>query len=115
MIGLKNLCSFISFSINSTKCNNNIIIVAEKDPISTKQLVQQIITFMGRRNLLLKIPNIFKSFGNRIPILNKIFSRLYGDMLVDNSKLYNTIGWNPTYTINEQIEDMVNNFKQRNN
>lgn len=113
MIGLKNLCEFISFCINTNKCDNQILLVSEKEPISTEKLVRIISKYVKNKYIMLKLPNFLNFIFKFTPFLKKIYTRLYGDLLIDNSKLYYDINWKPRYTIDEQIEEMVNVFKEK--
>lgn len=113
MIGLKNLCMFVKYSIESENCNNQVIIVSEKVTLSTKKLVSYISEAMGKKTLFIRFPMFFRTIFSKVSFIDKIIIRLYGNLIVDNNKLYTKINWKPVYTIEEQITEMINEYKKQ--
>lgn len=110
MIGLKNLCNLIHFAIISDKCNNEVLLAAERKPLSTIALINKISSSMGKSIKYIRIPDMISIILFKIGFFKKIFKRLYGDLIINTDKLYSKIGWSPELSIDQEIEVMVNDY-----
>ncbi|MEI6050832.1 MAG: NAD-dependent epimerase/dehydratase family protein [Bacteroidota bacterium] len=98
-----NLVAFIDRIIE--KRASGLFIAKDKDSLSTSELVQLISKYLGKKVILIRIPGIFLSIGALF--LPKIFNRLYGSLEFDNSKTLELLDFQPPYTTNEGIKEMV--------
>jgi len=110
VIGLKNLCDFIIYCITNEDCNNNTFILSEQNTISTRELFEKIAYYMKRKILIINIPTIILRFLRKIKRFDDIYIRAYGDLVASKDKLIKNTGWKYKYSIDEQIESMVNEF-----
>jgi len=110
VIGLKNLCDFIIYCIVNEDCNNNTFILSENRAVSTRELFEVIAYYMRKKLLVIKISSTILNYLRKIKKFDNIYIRAYGNLIVSNDKLINHTRWKYKYSIEEQIESMVNQF-----
>lgn len=110
-VGLRNLCELIIYCLEHPNFRNEIVIASEMKMLSTKDLIQKISRSMGKKVLYVVIPGFFSLIFKKVKLLNKIYIRLYDNLIVHNDKLYKKVGWKPKYSIDEEIEHMTESFR----
>ena len=102
-LGVDNLVDFVTTCIESTKAINDTFLLADQEIISTTQLLRNISLAMGKRTILLPVPHrlldwMLKSIGK-----SKMAGQLLGNLEIQSSKAYDSLGWKPPYTMQEQL------------
>ncbi len=90
-----------------------IFIAGDAQPLSTTELTRKIATALGKNRMLLSIPFIFRSILKKVKPM--IFERLFGSLEMDNSSTNIRLGFNPPYTTDQGIAEMVAWYKQNKN
>jgi nucleoside-diphosphate-sugar epimerase len=106
-IGIDNLVDFIMKCILSSNAANQTFLIADKEVISTTQLLKTLSKLMKKHMLLLPIPSqLLKSF------LHIIGKKKIADQLLNNLEInfYNAkklLDWEPPYTMTEQLQKTI--------
>jgi len=89
---VENLCHIIEGLIHRESCKNQVYLVKDCD-LSTKELI------VNLSHAFDKMPRLFYMPDKLLKIIatslnkKKDFARLYGDLVIDDSKLKNDLGW----------------------
>jgi len=84
-----------------------VYIPTDENPLSTTELVKNICECLGNRKWIPYIPILPSIVRIMKP---RIYKRLYGNFVVDNSMSREALCWVPSYSIGEGIRDMVSNI-----
>ncbi len=107
----KNLVGFIDRIIE--KRASGIFIAMDSEPLSTTQLVQYIARYLNKKMILVGIPRVFISLGEKL--IPKIFDRLYGSFEMENSKTLQSLDFSPEYSSEEGIREMCLAYLEKKN
>lgn len=107
-IGIDNLIDFIQTCIEPEKLINETFLIADKEVLSTTQLLRNLAQALGINALLLPVPQQWlhwslNSFGQA-----KIAVQLLGNLEINSNKAHSLLDWEPPWTMQEQLLKMVN-------
>lgn len=91
---------------------SGVFIAGDKFPLSTTQIVQMIALGFNKRMLLFTVPKPILSIMEKI--FPSITNRLYGSLVIDNSKTNFILNFEHPYTSEQGICEMVSWYKTRN-
>lgn len=112
-VGLANLVHFIIQCINAPAAANQSFLVADKEVVSTTQLIRMLSKLMGKKSLLIPIPHHFLKWGLHLIGKKKMAEQLLSNLEVNVDKAQKLLGWEPPYTLLEQLEETIIHYKQR--
>lgn len=104
----ENLVAFIDRIIE--KKSSGIFIAMDKEPISTTELVRMISKNLGKRTIMIKIPDTLVKIGSFI--FPSLFDRLYGSYEMDNSQTLKILDFQPPLTTRQGISKMLESFNE---
>jgi nucleoside-diphosphate-sugar epimerase len=111
MIAIENLLSFTALVADfkaSPNAVGKVFLVSDGQAVSTPELLRKLGLAYGVSVRLLPVPvNLIRSLGQMLGMSYQ-FERLLGSLVIDNSKTYETLGWLPQITIDEQLRKMAN-------
>ena len=110
MIALDNLVSFIALCIDiesSPNARGQIFIISDGEKVSTSDLLRKIAKAYGLRDRLFPAPVGFLYLGMRLMGMASIADRVFGSLVVDDSKAHEMLGWSPSVSMDEQLEKMA--------
>lgn len=107
-INVKNLIDFIHLTIE--KEAEGIFYPTDKEPYSTRNVVEVISRQLGVHTINLPSPSLFLKMVEKVR--PELYQKLWGDVVVDRQLALNTIGYEPRYTLEDGIREMVESFKQ---
>lgn len=103
MTYVENLVNLIDCIIE--KKMSGTFIATDRKPLSTTELVSYISKYLGKKNLLFKLP------GFAVRVIASVFPRqinsLFGSIVLDNSKTREKLGFNPSVSSEDGIRKMV--------
>lgn len=111
MVFVDNLVALINTIIDQQ--STGIFIAGDRNTVSTDKLVSLIRLNLGKKKMLITIPSILRKVIKQLK--PRLYIRLYGSFVVDNTNTNNKINFVPPYTTEYGIEKMVNWFKNNNN
>lgn len=113
---VENLVDAIITCIDHPKAKNQTFIVSDGEDISTPELIRKIAKYSNCRCYLLPIPTsilklsgVLGNFGEKLlhrslPINSATIDRLLGSLVVDSSKIRETLDWTPPFTLDEGLK-----------
>lgn len=107
MIGVRNFADIIIKCINHPKATNEIFLTSDTPPVSIGELIKIIAHSLSQTPRLLSFPKNILKLGSIIVGKKAMFDRLCGSLVVDSSKVKEKLGWNPSYSLEEEIEQAV--------
>lgn len=102
-IGIDNLVDFIMACIEPQKALNETFLIADNEIISTTQLLRNLSLVMGKKIILLPIPNTFLDLCFRALGKAKIAGQVLGNLEITSDKAHRLLNWAPPYSMNEQL------------
>jgi nucleoside-diphosphate-sugar epimerase len=104
---LGNLVDAIITCIQHPKAAGEIFLVSDGQDVSTPDLIKMIACAMNKKVVLFFLqPGILKGLC-RIMGKAEELEKLIGSLLVDSSKIRNSLGWKPPFTLEEGIRETV--------
>ena len=108
-INVKNLIEFIHLTVE--KEAEGIFYPTDKEPYSTRNVIEVISEQLGVHTINLPSPSLFLRMVEKIR--PDLYQKLWGDVVIDRQLALNSIGYEPRYTLEDGIREMVESFKQR--
>ncbi len=106
-IGIDNLIDFLMTCISEQNEINGTFMLADKETVSTTQLLNNIANAMGKKPILLPIPHTLLKWGLNFLGQSKLSEQLLGNLEIDAQKTKTLLGWEPPYTMQEQLQHTV--------
>ena len=89
----ENLLNSLELILNDKeKINNEIFNLADSTSISTNSLFKKIGTIVGKKPIIIHLPDFIYNLMLRVNVLQSILNRLYGNFDVSSKKFKNTFG-----------------------
>lgn len=104
IISLENLVSFISLCIEHPAAAGQLFLVSDGRDISTAQMVGSLAQGMGKKPLMLPVPDALLKVGARLLGKEPLYTQLYSSLQVDSSKARSLLGWKPQENTLEALE-----------
>lgn len=103
-----NLVGYID-AIIEKKASGTYLALDDK-PLSTTELIKLISDELGKKSLLVPLPDFIVRFGQKI--FPGLFERLYGSLEYENSKTINRLGFQLPYSTREGIRETILTYKK---
>ena len=98
-IGIDNLVDFIITCIEPQMAINETFLIADKEVISTTQLLQNLARLMKKRIILLPVPHKLMEWGLKSIGMSKLAGQLLGNLEIKSDKAKTLLNWEPPYTM----------------
>ena len=108
-INVKNLVEFIHLAVE--KEVEGVFYPTDKVPYSTRNVVEEISRQLGVHTINLPSPSIFLKLIEKVR--PDLYQKLWGDVVIDRQLALSAIGYEPRYTLEDGIREMVESFKQQ--
>ncbi|WP_017714781.1 NAD-dependent epimerase/dehydratase family protein [Kamptonema formosum] len=114
-----NLVEAIATCVTHPNAKNQIFLVTDGQDLSTPELIRKIAHHLGRPCHLLPVPPSLLRFAGYlgdtaehllkrpIPLKSSTIDRLLGSLAVDSSHIQTTLNWQPPYTIDQGLSQML--------
>lgn len=107
---IENLTSLVETCLTHPKAGNQTFLVSDNDDQSTTELISTIKETLGRRKLLIPIPQDILAWVFRLLRKDVLAQRLIGSLRVDITKARLILGWTPPYKFKEGINKTVEHY-----
>lgn len=104
IISLENLVSFISLCIEHPAAAGQLFLVSDGRDISTTQMVKALAQGMGKKPLMLPVPDALLKVGAKLLGKESLYTQLYRSLQVDSSKARSLLGWKPQENTLEALQ-----------
>ena len=99
-----NLVSFLTACALQPAAAARTFLIADAEPLSTPELVQQLALALKTKPRLLPIPTSLLSLLGRLSGKQAEFSRLTGSLVIDPSEAFLTLNWQPPFSTAEGLQ-----------
>lgn len=89
---------------------SGVFIAMDEEPLSTTELVKLISSALNKKRILIQVPSFVIKAGKSL--MPKIFDRLYGSFVLDNTHTKKILGYKPSVTAREGIARTVRELIQ---
>lgn len=104
LLFVENLVDGILQCVNNSHAFNQCFVICDGEDVSTPELITYLSQSLQQKNRLLSIPpNLLKLVG-QLTGKSDTIDRLTGSLIVDSSKIRQTLNWKPPYTFQEGIQ-----------
>ena len=103
-IGLSNMVDFILTCIESEHLINETFLIADKEVLTTTQMLQCIASAMEKKSMLLRIPHPLLAWAFKLIGQSKLAGQLLGNLEIQSNKAQTLLGWEPPYSLEEQMQ-----------
>lgn len=111
MIALGNLCGAISVALDAPSAAGGTFLLAEREDLSTAELVRRIAAAMGRRAFLLPVPEGMLRAAGAATGRTRIVERLVGSLCIDSRLITETTHWEPSAEVaRADLASMASSF-----
>jgi nucleoside-diphosphate-sugar epimerase len=119
LVYVGNLVDAIITCLTHPNAKNQTFLISDGQDLSTPDLIRKIAYYLDRPcNLLPVPPSLLKVAGNlgdmgekllgrSLPLNTPTIDRLLGSLVVDSSKIRNTLNWQPPFTIDEGLQQTL--------
>lgn len=113
MIYLANLADLIVRCVDHPAAANQTFLVSDGQDISTSDLLRELRGNMGVSARLLPIPPAWLLLAGRITGRSALVHRLCASLQVDSSKVQQSLGWRPPFSVREGLQETVEAFLKK--
>lgn len=111
MVFIGNLIALLNQIIK--KRASGVFIAGNSFPISTTELVQQIGRSLAKKRVLFSVPNLLLKIARIFK--PALVDRLFGSLVLDNSKTNKVLDFSPPYSFEQGINEMVDWYQHTKN
>ena len=110
LVALDNLVDFITICIKHPQAANQIFLVADKEQVSTPELLMLVAKIMGKKSKLLPIPVILLKFMALILGKKNMAIQLCDSLTVSTQKAQQLLTWQPPVSLYKILNDTVSYY-----
>lgn len=110
VIGLDNLLSFTVLCADIARSPNakgQVFLVSDGEDVSTAELLRRVAKAYGCNSRMFSVPVDLMRKAARCTGKSPLADRLFGSLIVDDSKARQMLGWHPSSTIDEQLQKIA--------
>jgi nucleoside-diphosphate-sugar epimerase len=107
MVFLDNLVELINAIVLNEA--TGIFVAGDREPVSTDKLIMLIRNYLGNNKGLFSVPNVLRGIIKKIK--PGLHIRLFGSFVVDNSNSNRRLGFEPPFTTEYGVKQMVEWFR----
>lgn len=110
MIGLDNLLSFTVLCADIARSPNakgQVFLVSDGEDVSTAELLRRVAKAYGCKSRMFSVPVELMRLATRCTGKSLLADRLFGSLVVDDSKARQMLGWHPPSSMDEQFKKMA--------
>jgi nucleoside-diphosphate-sugar epimerase len=104
LISLVNFVSAIIACLEQEQAAGRTYYVSDQEDVSTPELVLKIASKLGRKSVLVPVPNFLLRYGSALFGARDAFRRLTGSLVVDSSRISEELNWRPVARLDEGLE-----------
>lgn len=104
IISRENLVRFIALCIEHQAAAGQLFLVSDGRDVSTVEMVNALALGMGKRTLILPVPDVLLKIGARLLGKKSLYTQLCRSLQIDSSKAQNLLGWTPHENTQDALE-----------
>ncbi len=110
MMALDNLVNFTALCADiqaSPNAKGQVFLVSDGEDVSTAELLRKVAKAYRRNSRLFRVPEGLMRVAARWMGKASIADRLFGSLVIDDSKARQILGWHPASSMDEQLQRMA--------
>ena len=107
LVGVRNLVDLTITCMEHPAAASQSFLVSDGEDLSTPELVRRIAKAMGRPARLLNVPEAWLQVAGSLTGRRAAVERLVGSLHVDISKAQRLLGWQPPFTVDDELRRAV--------
>lgn len=107
-VSIDNLMDLILKCLSHPKASGQVFLVSDGKDLSLPELIKAIAKALQKKILLLPVPFFLFRFVFAVLGKKDLTQRLFGNLQVDISKTKQMLEWNPPYTMDQSLQNMLN-------
>ena len=104
LIALDNLVDLLVRCIQSPQAVSQIFLAADREDLSTPELIRSIAKALGRPNRMFPFPLILLRLGAKLVGMEDVSNRLFGSLTIDSSKVQKLLNWRPPLSVQDGLQ-----------
>lgn len=112
-VSVKNLSHLISVCLAHPKASGELFLVADRESVSTPQLIRKLAQHLGVYPRLLPVPEILLHWGARLLQKERFYHSVCSSLQIDTAKAWQLLDWQPMQTLDEGLGETVAWYKQQ--
>lgn len=109
LVYVGNLVSLIATSVKNEKSHNEVLLVDDGKPISTRNLILAMAKALNRKTFLIPVPCLLITALATLLGKKAAAQRLLGNLAVDSSHTRQLLNWHPPYSLDSGLRATVKN------
>ncbi|WP_428845577.1 UDP-glucose 4-epimerase family protein [Enterovibrio norvegicus] len=110
LVYIENLVSLVILCCEHPNAANKTFLVSDNDDVSTTRMLNEIAKGMGRKSLLIPVPQKAIEFAAKLLGKSHIADRVCGNLQLDISDTMNTLAWKPPFSFEQGIQRTVSAY-----
>ena len=112
-LSIKNLNNFIHVCLKHSSAGNQVFLVSDGPPISSKDLIKKLSFFLNKRSFIVPFPFILLKIMASLVGKQKLLEKLFSSLEVNIEKNLDLLQWTPIEEPDKTLEETVNYFLTR--
>ena len=110
LVSLDNVVDLVKICIDHPQAKNQVFLVSDDEDVSTTQLMQRLINYLGVKTWLVPVPVGVLVFLAGLLGRRAVAQRLFGSLQVDIQKNQELLGWRPTVSLDDGLKSTAQHF-----
>jgi nucleoside-diphosphate-sugar epimerase len=110
LVSLENVVDLVVTCIDHPRAANQIFLVSDGEDVSTTQLMQRLVAYLGTKTWLMPISTKVLTFLARLLGRGALAQRLFGSLQVDIRKNQELLGWRPPVRLEDGLKSTAAHF-----
>lgn len=110
MIYVMNLADAVVACVERPEAAGQVFFVSDDEHLSTPELVAELAHLMGKKPRLFPIPTSLLRVGATLFGLRNEIDRLTESLVVDTSRIKETLGWSPPWSVHDGLRETVRSY-----
>ncbi|MFA0069614.1 UDP-glucose 4-epimerase family protein [Vibrio breoganii] len=110
LVSVTNLVDLIVTCIDHPKASNQTFLVSDGHDVSTSEMVRQMALSLGKSQWQLPVPKWSYKLAGKLLDKQDMVDRLLGSLQVDITHTKETLGWQPSQTLEEGFKETAQAF-----
>ena len=114
ILSLNNLIDAIIKILYNTNSHNNVYLISDDIPVNPEDLYSVIANKLNKKLVKIKVNKKLLQILLWPIGKSRMVEKISNSLIIDNSKIKNTLGWKPRITLDDDIHNMVKGYKNFN-
>lgn len=110
-LSVNNLVHFIAHCLDYPLPLSDVFLLSDQNDLSTSELIEKIAMAMKKKSTLFPFPQQILKIASQVVFKKTIYDRLCHSLQIDSEKATKILGWKPPYSIDHEMKETVEWYK----